>query len=294
MVAAGTQPLSLGHVARLLRPAPLNLEEVSRTLFQGQSAAEIHAMAIRFLPPHPAEQVITAPTPSEAALRFAVLFDQHVFPLYLEYFGIDSTAGDLIDPAEPIDPRTLIESSIPCRPLGIDVDYELHELHDIAPDSLITVCAMLDVLGALAPEANEYTISESDALHTVWKEHLQGLGVPSSLLERIPSHGFPAKHFLAAVRKSAHQEAQHAVNYMIPPEHNVFLNWYSSSSIYDFNDCWTDENVAAGSSQWQQAKAVLTGRDEYLMSQEGRAPQQAEELLALLQSSNPAEGDQQP
>ena len=287
-------PLSLQHVIRALRPAPLDLQLLAHSLTQGKSVHNILSMASKYLQPADAEQVMAAPTPGDAALNFAMLFSDTVFPLALEYMGIDPMTDAPWDEETPLDPERITGPGIPYRPLGIECEYEIHELHEIAPPSLIPICALMDLLhigdaalpGADTPDTwTRHMIAESAALHNVWLEHLEHqLNVPRALLKRIPEHGYAPAHFQAAIRGTAHADAEGVVIYIGRTEENNFLAWYDGEQPFEYHDPWTDENIQAALQEWHRAQAVLTQRDDYLAAHQERVPAQTEELIHILES----------
>ena len=297
MMKTHLMPLNPGVVTILLRPPPLNLEAVADQLFNSQSAATIHALALKHLSPEHASAVTQSGTTLEAAVTFACLWSENIFPLMLEYTGIDPWTNLPIDEdGDEEHNRFLVDrllSGIPYRLHGIDYSYELHELHDYAQPALVAGLLLTNSFGT-TEATPPYTRNEVTALRNVWAEHLEmTVALPAGALQRIPTFGHQPRRLIQAVTGTAHEMAADLVNYLSEMEDNVFLSWYNAEDAPTFNDPWTDENIQTATTLWERAQTILHRMNAYMEEQNNRIPQMIQEILDLVEATPPTGGDEQ-
>lgn len=249
-----TATLDLRQVATLLRRPPTDLDYIADLLQHSQSASIIQRLAARHLPPEHAQAVLDARTTPQAAMTFAALFSDHVFPLFLEHLGIDPFTNFLFEEADTDNLLHYLLNAITYRLHGVDYAYELH---DHAPVPLIAVGVLANIFNVTS-ESWAYHRDQAAAHRAVWSEHLEAThDVPPEAIHRIPYFGHDLDDFTAAVAGTEHAMANDCLIYMAQLHDNIFLSWYDTEEDINYTDQWTDENIETGTAAWAEADRIL-------------------------------------
>lgn len=275
--------LSVAHAARSLRPPPISINAVLKAISASQETALIQEMARAYLPPEQLDRVLDATGIHQTTVQFLCAFSEHVFPIQLEYMGIDTMAEDLIDYGED-DPYLpdLNEARIPYAPCGLDLSYELHELTDMGQPAFIAIAFFTNFL-QLEPSSPSYHQNEDSGFRAVWADYLTNrYHVQPRLLQGTPPHGYPLSLMKTALRNSKHHQAMNSLELLTADTDNIFLGFYFSEMNFDYLDPWSDDCIRFGIEQWSYARTILEGHRRYCDRQEARIPKMVQEIRRLI------------
>ena len=283
--------ISLERAAAALQPRPLDLEVVADRLRNTQSNTILHQLAKHYLPTAQAAEIINARTSLKATIKFARYFDELVFPLMLEYIGVDPWSEETDTDENDATWLTMrLMNGIPYRPHGIEYSYELHELHDSGQPALIAIGFAANIFNLVhdTPENYwdmNYHREKVDALRAVWADHLTTrTRVPEETLNRVPTYGHPPSLFAPALAGTTHARAADVVTYLAQSHNNIFLGWYDTDTEINFTDPWTVQNVDEAIVLWEEARTILRNVNTYCDEQTDNIPQMMIEILEHLES----------
>ena len=239
MEAAAPALLS-GLSGLLLRRPPLLRELVVLVGYADDYAW--FAELVRRLFPDEAEAALSAPDVRTRVERFARLFAERHFPLYLpliEYWM--EWEGE-----EP--PWSWMRRGIPFDLMGFG--YEgVHELWNGYRDGISALLLLVK------PPDSFY--GESDEIRTAWLESAAER-IPQSTLERIPQGGIPAETLCKAVKDTRFEGTAQAAAWVFAETGNFFLDACYEDGSYDgFCDPWDDDLIREGTEEWRKASALM-------------------------------------
>ena len=238
---AAASPALLSGLAQLLLRRPPSLRELVTIVGYADDYAWFTGL-VRRLFPDEAEAALSAPDVRTRVERFANLFADKHFPLYmpvieywLEWEGEDP-------------PWSWLRRGIPFDLMGFGYDG-LHELWHGYREGL-------SALLLLARPADHY-YEGPDEIRTAWLE-CAAQSIPQSTLERIPRGGIPVEALTEAVKDTRFEGAARAASWAFAETGNFFLDHTYEDGSYDgFADPWEDEIIAEGTEEWRKASALM-------------------------------------
>ena len=234
-------PAQLSGLAGLLLRRPPSLRELVTVIGYADDYAWFTEL-VRRLFPNEAEAALSAPDVRTRVGRFANLFAEKHFPLYMpviEYWM--EWEGE-----EP--PWSWMRRGIPFDLMGFGYDG-LHELWNGYRDGISALLLLVN------PSDSFY--GESDEIRTAWLESAAER-IPQSTLERIPRGGIPVEALAEAVKDTRFDGAAKAASWVFAETGNFFLdNCYEDGSFDGFCDPWEDEIIAEGTEEWRKASALM-------------------------------------
>ena len=238
---ATAAPALLSGLSQMLLRRPPSLRELATIVGYAEDYAWFTEL-VRRLFPNEAEAALSAPDVRTRVGRFANLFAEKHFPLYMpviEYWM--EWEGE-----EP--PWSWMRRGIPFDLMGFG--YEgLHELWDGYRDGISALLLLV--------KPPDFFYWESDEIRTAWLESAAGR-IPQSTLERIPQGGIPVEALAEAVKETPFEGASKAASWVFGETGNFFLdNCYEDGSFDGFADPWEDEIIAEGTEEWRKASALI-------------------------------------
>ncbi|MDE0538702.1 MAG: hypothetical protein OXH94_08250 [Rhodospirillales bacterium] len=195
---------------------------------------------MRRLFPEEAAATLAAPDARERVGRFARLFAERHFPLYLPYLDF------LDEDDEP--PWCWLRRGIPYELMGIG--YEgLHEMWEGYREGL-------SALALLAAPPEDLWIGP-DGLRVAWLE-AAAAHIPRETLERIPAGGIPLDALDAAAAGTGYEVAAQAARWVWAETDVFFLDACYEDGMFDgFADPWDDDLIREGTAEWRRAEALM-------------------------------------
>ncbi len=182
-------PALLSRLAQTLLRRPPSLRELVVIVGYADDYAWF-AELMRRLFPNEAESALSAPGVGARVERFANLFAEKHFPLYMPVIEFFFEDGE-----EP--PWSWLRRGIPFDLMGFGYDG-VHELWNGYRDGISALLLLVN------PPDSFY--GESDEIRTAWLESAAER-IPQSTLERIPQGGIPAETLCKAVKDTRFEGA---------------------------------------------------------------------------------------
>ena len=260
---AAAAPGLISGLAQLLLRRPPSLRELVVIVGYADDYAWFAGL-IRRLFPNEAEAALSAPDVPTRVERFARLFGEKHFPLYMpviEYWM--EWEGE-----EP--PWSWLRRGIPFDLMGFG--YEgVHELWNGYRDGISALLLLVK------PPDSFY--GESDEIRTAWLESAAER-IPQSTLERIPRGGIPVEALTEAVKETRFEGAAKAASWVFAETGNFFLDASYEDGSYDgFADPWEDEIIAEGTEEWRKARELMDSVCSLADWLEGDLPGRFAEML---------------
>ena len=238
---ATAAPALLSGLPQMLLRRPPSLRELVTIVGYADDYAWFMEL-VRRLFPDEGEAALSLPDVRTRVARFANLFAEKHFPLYMpviEYWM--EWEGE-----EP--PWSWMRRGIPFDLMGFG--YEgLHELWNGYRDGISALLLLVK------PPDSFY--GESDEIRTAWLESA-AQRIPQETLERIPQGGIPVETLAEAVKETRFEGAAKAASWVFAETGNFFLdNCYEDGSFDGFCDPWEDEIIAEGTEEWRKASALM-------------------------------------
>ena len=238
---ATAAPALLSGLSQMLLRRPPSLRELVTIVGYADDYAWFVGL-VRRLFPDEAEAALSAPDVRTRVERFANLFAEKHFPLYMpviEYWM--EWEGE-----EP--PWSWLRRGIPFDLMGFG--YEgLHEMWNGYRDGISALLLLVE------PPDSFY--GESGEIRTAWLESAAER-IPQSTLERMPRGGIPVETLAEAVKETRFEGAAKAASWLFGETGNFFLdNCYEDGSFDGFCDPWEDELIAEGTGEWRKASALM-------------------------------------
>ena len=283
LAEAPPAPLSIAAALHQLAPPPLHIAILADRLANSSSTATLHSLATRYLTNDHAYQVIQAETAVASAAEFVRHFSNEVFPLMTEHIPLEDEFPDEDGYDENAQfAVNLLLNGIPYRLHGFDYCEELHEMHRWTYPSLLVVGLFLNYADITSNDRPQ-TRYDDQAIRHIWREHLENTcNVPPELLALPPEFGYAPSHFISAVADTEHAGAGQLATVFAQQTDNVFLSWYNSEEYLEFNDPWTDSNIAEATELWEEAKPIITGMSQYIQEHADALPQLFQDLHELV------------
>ncbi len=238
-MATAAPALLSGLSEKLLRRPP-SLRELVTIVGYADDYAWFTALVGRLFPEE-AEAALSAPDVRTRVERFANLFGEKHFPLYLPLIDFWMEADE-----EP--PWTWLRRGIPFDLMGFGYDG-LHEMWDGYRDGISAL-----ILLARPPDP---FYGESDEIRVAWLESAAAR-IPQQTLQRIPQGGIPTEELTEALTDTRFEGAAKAASWAFAETGNFFLDHCFEEGSYDgFIDPWEEEIIAEGREEWQKASALM-------------------------------------
>ncbi len=189
-------PALLSRLAQTLLRRPPSLRELVVIVGYADDYAWF-AELMRRLFPNEAESALSAPGVGARVERFANLFAEKHFPLYMPVIEFFFEDGE-----EP--PWSWLRRGIPFDLMGFGYDG-VHELWNGYRDGISALLLLVN------PPDSFY--GESDEIRTAWLESAAER-IPQSTLERIPQGGIPAETLCKAVKDTRFEGAALAASWV--------------------------------------------------------------------------------
>ena len=237
---ATAAPALLSGLAEMLLRRPPSLRELVTIVGYADDYAWFTGL-VRRLFPNEAEAALSAPDVRTRVERFARLFSERHFPLYLPVIEFLFEDGE-----EP--PWSWLRRGIPFDLMGFGYDG-LHELWHGYREGF-------SALVLPARPADAY-YDGPDGLRTAWLE-CAAQRIPKETLLRIPEGGIPLEDLTEAVEGTKFEGADKAVSWAFADTGNFFLDHCFDDGSYDgFCDPWEDDIIAEGTEEWRKASAIM-------------------------------------
>ena len=238
---ATAAPALLSGLAQLLLRRPPSLRELVTIVGYADDYAWF-AELVRRLFPNEAEAALSAPDVRTRVERFANLFGERHFPLYMPVIDFWTE----MEGEEP--PWSWLRRGIPFDLMGFGYDG-LHEMWNGYRDGISAL-----LLLARPPDS---FYGESDEIRVAWLESAAER-IPQQTLERIPRGGIPVETLTEAVKGTRFEGAAKAASWVFAETGNFFLDHSYEDGSYDgFADPWEDEIIAEGTEEWCKASALM-------------------------------------
>ena len=238
---AAAAPALISGLAQLLLRRPPSLRELVTIVGYADDYAWFTGL-VRHLFPEEGEAALSAPGVGARVERFANLFGEKHFPLYMPVIEFwMEWEGE-----EP--PWSWLRRGIPFDLMGFG--YEgIHELWNGYRDGISALLLLVN------PPDSFY--GESDEIRTAWLESAAER-IPQSTLERIPQGGIPVETLTEAVKETRFEGAAKAASWVFAETGNFFLDHCYEDGNYDgFSDPWDDEIIKEGTEEWRKASALM-------------------------------------
>ncbi len=233
-------PALLSGLPGLLLRRPPSLRELVTIVGYADDYAWFTGL-VRRLFPNEAEAALSAPDVRTRVERFANLFGEKHFPLYMPVIEFFFEDGE-----EP--PWSWLRRGIPFDLMGFGYDG-VHELWNGYRDGISALLLLVN------PPDSFY--GESDEIRTAWLESAAER-IPQSTLERIPQGGIPAETLCKAVKDTRFEGAALAAAWVFAETGNFFLDACYEDGSYDgFADPWDDDIIKEGTEEWRKASALM-------------------------------------
>ena len=237
---AASAPALLSGFGQLLLRRPPSLRELVTVIGYADDYAWFTGL-VRRLFPNEGEETLSAPDVRTRVERFANVFAERHFPLYMPVIEFWTEADD-----EP--PWSWLRRGIPFDLMGFGYDG-LHELWNGYRDGISAL-----LLLARPPDS---FYGESDEIRTAWLESAAER-IPQETLQRIPQGGIPVESLTEAVKETRFEGAAKAASWVFAETGNFFLDHcYDDGSFDGFCDPWEDEIIAEGTEEWRKASALM-------------------------------------
>ena len=196
---------------------------------------------VRRLFPQEAESVLSAPDVRTRVKRFADIFGERRFPLFMPVLEFWLEADE-----EP--PWSWLRRGIPFNLMGFG--YEgLHEVWNGYRDGISAL-----LLLAMPPDP---LYGEADEIRTAWLESAAA-HIPQQTLERIPRGGIPVEQLTEVLKDTRFKGVAEAASWAFALTGNFFLDHSFDDGMYDgFIDPWEEEIIAEGTEEWQKANTLM-------------------------------------
>ena len=238
-MATAAPALISGLAEKLLRRPP-SLRELVTIVGYADDYAWFTGLVRRLLPEE-GEAALSAPDVRTRVERFANLFRERHFPLYMPVIEFWMEADE-----EP--PWSWLRRGIPFDLMGFGYDG-LHELWNGYRDGISALLLLVK------PPDSFY--GESDEIRTAWLESAAER-IPKETLERIPQGGIPVESLAEAVKETRFEGAAKAASWVFAETGNFFLdNCYEDGSFDGFCDPWEEEIIKEGTEEWRKASALI-------------------------------------
>ena len=233
-------PALLSRLAQTLLRRPPSLRELVVIVGYADDYAWFTAL-VRRLFPNEAEAALSVPDVRTRVERFANLFGEKHFPLYMPVIEFWMEADE-----EP--PWSWLRRGVPFDLMGFGYDG-LHELWNGYRDGISALLLLVK------PPDSFY--GESDEIRTAWLESA-AQHIPQSTLERIPPGGIPVEELTDAVKDTRFEGAAQAASWVFAETGNFFLDACYEDGCYDgFCDPWDDDVIREGTEEWRRASALM-------------------------------------
>ncbi len=233
-------PALLSGLAGLLLRRPPSLRELVTLAGYADDYAWFAGLVHRLFP-REAESALAAPDVRTRVERFANLFGERHFPLYMPVIEFWSDDGD-----DPL--WSWLRQGIPFDLMGFGYD-SLHELWHGYREGLSVML--------LLAKPPDFFYGESDEIRVAWLESAAER-IPQETLERMPQGGIPLDALAEALKGSKFEGAAQAASWVFAETGNFFLDHSYEDGSYDgFADPWEDEVIAEGAEEWRKAKALM-------------------------------------
>ena len=237
---ATAAPALLSGLAEKLLRRPPSLRELVTIVGYADDYAWFTGLVCRLFPEE-AEVALSAPDVRTRVERFANLFGEKHFPLYLPLIDFWMEADE-----EP--PWTWLRRGIPFDLMGFGYDG-LHEMWDGYRDGISAL-----ILLASPPDP---FYGESDEIRVAWLESASQR-IPQRTLQRVPRGGIPTEDLTGALKGTRFEGAAKAASWALAETGNFFLDHCFDDGSYDgFVDPWEEEIIAEGREEWQRASALM-------------------------------------
>ena len=238
-MATAAPALLSGLAERLLRRPP-SLRELVTIVGYADDYAWFAGL-VRRLFPNEGETALSALDVRARVERFANLFGEKHFPLYMPVIEFWTEADE-----EP--PWSWLRRGIPFDLMGFGYDGP-HELWNGYRDGISAL-----LLLARPPDS---FYGESDEIRVAWVESAAER-IPQQTLERIPQGGIPVEALTEAVTETRFEGAAKAAAWVFAETGNFFLDHSYEDGSYDgFADPWDDDIIADGTEEWRKASALM-------------------------------------
>ncbi len=233
-------PPTLSGLATLLLRRPPSLRELVTLAAHADDYAWFAGL-VRRLFPDEGEEALSAPDVRTRVERFANLFAERHFPLYMPVIEFWTEADD-----EP--PSSWLRRGIPFDLMGFGYDG-LHELWNGYRDGISAL-----LLLAKPPDAY---YEGPDGIRTAWLESAAER-IPQETLQRVPEGGIPLEDLTEALKDTRFEGAALAASWLLAETGNWFLDHNYEDGSYDgFCDPWDDDIIAEGTEEWRRASALM-------------------------------------
>ena len=233
-------PLTLSALAARLLRRPPSLRELVTLVGYAEDYAWFAGL-VRRLFPEEAEAALALPDARERVIRFARLFAQRHFPLYLPY--LDFYAEDEDEP-----PWCWLRRGIPYELMGVGLRGAPRDVGGLPRGNLGPGPPGRAPRGPVdrargAPRG----VAGGPPPH-----------IPRETLARIPVGGIPLDALDAAVAGTGYEAAAQAARWVWAETDVFFLDASYDDGMYDgFADPWDDDLIRAGTAEWRRAEALL-------------------------------------
>ena len=233
-------PALLSGLAETLLRRPPSLRELVTIVGYADDYAWFTGL-VRRLFPNEADAALSAPDVRTRVERFANLFAERHFPLYMPVIDLWTEADD-----EP--PWSWLRRGIPFDLMGFG--YEgLHELWHGYGDGLSALLLLV--------KPPDFYNEGPDGIRVAWLESAAER-IPQQTLERIPQGGIPIEELAEAVKDTRFEGAAKAASWVFAETGNFFLDHCFEDGSFDgFADPWEDEIIADGTKEWRNASALM-------------------------------------
>ena len=237
---AAAAPALLSGLAETLLRRPPSLRELVTVIGYADDYAWFTGL-VRRLFPNEAEATLSAPDVRTRVERFANLFAERHFPLYMPVIDLWTEADD-----EP--PWSWLRRGIPFDLMGFGYDG-FHEMWNGYGDGLSALLLLV--------KPPDFYNEGPDGIRVAWLESAADR-IPQQTLERIPQGGIPIEELTEAVRDTRFEGAAKAATWVFAETGNFFLDHSFEDGSFDgFADPWEDEIIADGTKEWRKASALM-------------------------------------
>ena len=203
---AAAAPALLSGLSQLLLRRPPSLRELVTVIGYADDYAWFMGL-VRRLFPNEGEAALSAPDVRTRVERFANLFGERHFPLYMPVIEFWTEADDA-------PPWSWLRRGIPFDLMGFGYDG-LHELWNGYRDGISAL-----LLLAKPPDS---FYGEPDEIRVAWLESAAER-IPKETLERIPQGGIPVESLTEAVKETRFEGAAKAALWVFAETGNFFLD----------------------------------------------------------------------
>ena len=238
---AAAAPALLSGLSEMLLRRPPSLRELVTVVGYADDYAWFTGL-VRRLFPEEGEAALSAPDVRTRVKRFARLFSEKHFPLYVPF--IEFWTEDHGE--EP--PWSWLRRGVPFDLMGFGYDG-LHELWHGYREGFSAL--------VLPARPTDFYYDGPDGLRTAWLE-CAAQRIPKDTLQRIPEGGIALEDLTEAVKGTKFEGAAQAVSWAFAETGNFFLDHCFDDGSYDgFADPWDDDIIKEGTEEWRKASALM-------------------------------------